>query len=206
MSIAASSERLTLGPSERRLIGRLLGQSDRRPEAPRGFTVNNRNWFSWDPPQDQNFSHYRIRIGHDDGLSDIEVSRGTHGTQLFYGSVFYLSTYNSSNDLESYSVRLLYDAENAVFGGGTGAASWTENLTVTGSSFTATAAHSPTGGDQLTLIIEMNSSDATITITPDAVFQYWPDNLDTTQTTFSVLTFTGDGSLWVCTGWRTGLQ
>lgn len=207
MSSTFSSPRLATREAENRLISRLAQLTQNAPEPPRSFSVDNRNLFTWDPPQRINFTHYLLRINSDaDNAYKYALPVPQTCLQLFKGTSFYLSTYNESNGLESYRVQLIYNAETAVFGGGSGAASYLDPHTVTGSSYSVTTSNVATAGDQLTVIIYMNSSSSTITITPSADFLYWPDNLNTDQTTYSVLTFTGDGSKWVCTGWRTGLS
>lgn len=207
MSTAFSSPRLVSSQADSRLLSRVAQLTQLAPEPPRSFTVDNRNLFTWDPPATLNFTHYLLRINSDaDNAYKYALPAQQTCLQLFKGTTFYLSTYNDSNGLESYRVRLAYNAETAVFGGGSGAASYVDTHTVTGSSYSVTTARTATSGDQLTVIIYMNSTASSITITPSVDFLYWPSSLNTDQTTYSVLTFTGDGSKWVCTGWRTGLS
>ncbi len=209
MSTAYSSPRLTSNPANHRLIGRLAAITDRRPGPPRGFTVNNRNLFQWVEPEELNFTHYHLRIDSDgDGALKYVFPVGQTCVQLFVGSQFFLSAFNQVHELESIRVRLIYDAEAAVFGGGSGAASYVETHDVTSTSYSFTTAYTPAAGNLLTLQIDMNSSASAITFSWSSDFDPAPlDNeIDTTQGTFTLVTFTGIASKWACTSVRTGLS
>lgn len=195
------------GPTGR-MLARLATVTERRPSPPSSFVVNSYNWFSWDAPDDDFHTHYRIRINHDDGEPDIEVPGGQTGIQLLYGTRFALTSYNQHNRLESYPVFLNYDANAAVFGGGTGSASRVETHTITGSSYNFTSAYTAAAGDRLFLKVYFNSSATAITFTWSSAFEHTPLDavFDTTQTTYTYLDFVGVGTKWVFSGaFRTGV-
>lgn len=197
------------GPAAGRMSARMDRLSYDRPDAPRDFRVSDKNFFSWLPPVDSRMvTHYRLRINHDDGEPDEEFTRGCRGVQLFYGQTFALTSFNQHSELESSPVYLEYDAEAAVFGGGSGAASYVEEHEVTSTSYSFTTAHSAAAGNILTLKIEMNSSASSITFSWSSDFEPAPldAELDTTQGTYTLVTFVGVNSKWACISVRTGLS
>lgn len=193
-----------IAPAAGRMAARLSTLSNIRPLKPLSFAVDSFNFFSWDPPPRDNFTHYRLRIDHDDGDPDYEFPAGQRGIQLFVGHNFFLSAYNDQSRLESAQLRVTHDCEAAVFGGGAGGSNYNDTHTVSGSSYTFTTARTATSSDWLVLFIEFTSTSASITLTWDTVFKNPPAVLNTDQNTLSTITFKGRGSNWYCTSWLTG--
>lgn len=186
-----------------RLVARNLVATEDRPGAPRGFTVDSvTSWFSWIPPQRQNFTHYRLRIDHDDGDPDLEMSAGTFGVHLFRGSRFWLSTFNSFNGLESSQVMLTF--ETSAPGGTTEDIQVTAEHTLTADT-TIPCIPSPQSGARLLVFIAQDATGGWL-ITWASCFKNAPTDLDTTPSTLSVVGFVYKGGFWYFDGsFGTGL-
>ncbi|HUU94555.1 MAG TPA: hypothetical protein VM487_02360, partial [Phycisphaerae bacterium] len=83
------------------LVKRGLKMNRLRPGPPRNLRFEE-NLLKWDPPADTSaVTHYRVRIGHDTGPPDFELSAGQTALQLFKGESFLVSSYNVVMDQES---------------------------------------------------------------------------------------------------------
>ncbi len=180
-----------------RLLARLKRLSGTRPEPARGFTVEPPGWFYWVAPKNKDFTHYRLRVDHDDGDPDIEMSAGQTRIQLFVGSVFFLTTYNDTNLLESSQVRLDYDAS----------ADRQSSVSLTLTAASTAIPFLPIARDDARLTVFL-AQDATggRAITWAAGFNNAPVAIDGTPSTLSVVGFVGRNSLWYFDGsFATGL-
>lgn len=207
MSITSKIES-AVDSSAGRLTARLTTLTDRRPDEPRNFVGSFPGYLSWTPPQiNDNFTHYRLRIGHDDGEPDYEFTSGQLGIQLFIGSVFFLSTYNDTNGLESGPVVLEYDTQSdlltLVSGGGSGGETEvTAYYEMTSGPFPIPCTPSPQSGVELIVILKQ---DATGGRTPSwaSCFKNAPTSqIDGTASTLSMVGFSYYGGYW----WRKSLE
>lgn len=192
-----------------RMVARLTTLTDRRPDEPRNFVGSFPGYLSWSPPQSDNFTHYRIRIGHDDGDADYELSRGQLGIQLFIGSTFFLSTWNETNRLESGMVVLFYDTQSdltALITGGSTETDVTAEYTMTSSPYPIPCVPSPQSGVRLTIFL---AQDATGGRTPSwaSCYKNAPTTeIDGTASTLSVIGFSYRNSAWYRDSLETGLS
>lgn len=186
-----------------RLVARYLVATEERPGAPRGFTVDpSTNWFTWVPPQKKNFTHYRLRIDHDDGEPDIELSAGNFGIQLTRGSRFWLSTFNAFNGLESSKVLLEFGTSTP---GG-------EEITVT-ASYTATSSPypipcipTPQSGVRLLVHYLQDGTGGRVPNWASCYKNAPTTEIDGTANTLSVIGFTEKSGSWYFDGsFATGL-
>ena len=98
-----------------RLIARVTKLTRRRPSPPRELRQDaTRNLLTWKPPVASGapFTHYRVRIDHDGGEPDFEVSCGQRSLTVPTGSRVFLTAYNQTNGFESPRVW------SAISGGG----------------------------------------------------------------------------------------
>lgn len=191
-----------------RMTARLTTLTDRRPDEPRNFRGSNPAYLSWSPPQNENFTHYRLRIGHDDGVPDLEFTSGQTGVQIFFGSTFFLTTYNDTNGLESGPVVLEYDTladlATAISGGSTDT-DVTAEYTMTSSPYAIPCVPSPQSGVRLTVFL---AQDATGGRTPSwaSCYKNAPTTeIDGTASTLSVVGFSYRSGSWYRDSFETGL-
>lgn len=195
------------------LTARLTTLTERRPDEPRNFRGSYPGYLSWTPPQIQNFTHYRLRIGHDDGVPDFEFNSGQLGFQIFMGTTFFLTTYNDTNDLESGPVVLEYDVQSDLFaligGGGGGSGSGDIEMdaeyTMDSSPYSIPCIPSVQNGARLTVWL---TQDATGGRTPSwaSCYKNAPTlEIDGTASTLSAVEFKGRNGSWYRVGLETGL-
>lgn len=176
-----------------RLTARVTGLSQRRPEPPRNFRGQSPGWLSWTtpPPTAPPFSHYRLRIDHDDGAAEYELPSGHLGIQILRGSRFVLTTYNEANGLESARVYLNYNAAGDITTGGT---TQTEELQVTAETTLSTSTTqipcnpTPTPGVRLVWYIAQDATGGR-EITWASCYKNAPTDIDGTASTLSVVAF-----------------
>lgn len=99
----------------RNLVVRATGITTRRPRAPRELSYDETlGLLSWKAPADRGFpfTHYRIRVDTDGGEPDFELSAGQTSLQFRGSAAIYLSTYNSTNGLESTKVTITVTASS----------------------------------------------------------------------------------------------
>lgn len=204
MSITSKIES-AVDSSAGRLTARLTTLTDRRPDEPRDFRGAYPGFLSWSPPQIKDFTHYRLRIDHDDGEPDYEFSAGQIGIQLFVGSRFFLTTYNNTNGLESGPAVLEYDAAGDLTTAITGGSSETEVTAyyeMTSGPYSIPCTPSPQSGIELIVILKQ---DATGGRTPSwaSCFKNAPTTeIDGTASTLSMVGFSYYGGYW----WRKSLE
>jgi len=207
VSIASKIES-AVDSSAGRLAARLTVLTDRRPDEPRNFTGSYPAYLSWTPPQAKNFTHYRLRIGHDDGDPDYEFPSGQLAIQIFYGSKFVLTTYNDTNGLESGPVVLEYDtlADLATaISGGLSDTDVTAEYTMDSSPYAIPCVPSPQSGVRLTVFL---AQDATGGRTPSwaSCYKNAPTTeIDGTASTLSVVGFSYRSGSWYRDSFETGL-
>lgn len=194
-----------INSSAGRLAAELTTHTLRRPDEPRNFTGSYPGYLSWSPPQIKDFTHYRLRINHDDGPPDLEFPSGQIAIQLFIGSRFFLTTYNNTNGLESGPVVLEYDTladlTTAISGGST-ETEVTAYYEMDSSPYAIPCTPSPQSGVRLTVILKQ---DATGGRTPSwaSCFKNAPTTeIDGTASTLSMVGFSYYGGFW----WRDGLE
>lgn len=194
------------------MTARLTTLTDRRPDEPRNFTGSYPAYLSWSPPQNANFTHYRLRIGHDDGVPDLEFPSGQTGVQLFIGRTFFLTTYNDTNGLESGPVVLEYDVQSDLAllvsggsGGGSGDIEMDAEYTMNSSPYAIPCIPSVQNGARLTVWL---TQDATGGRTPSwaSCYKNAPTTeIDGTASTLSAVEFKGRNGSWYRVGLETGL-
>lgn len=187
------------------LAARLTTLTVRRPDEPRNFAGSYPGYLSWTPPQEKNFTHYRLRIDHDDADPDYEFTAGQLGIQLFIGSRFFLTTYNDTNGLESGPAVLEYDAAGdltTVITGGSGETEVTAYYEMTSGPYAIPCTPSPQSGIELIVLLKQ---DATGGRTPSwaSCFKNAPTTeIDGTASTLSMVGFSYYGGYW----WRKSLE
>lgn len=207
MSITSKIES-AVDSSPGRLTARLTKLSDRRPDEPRNFAGTYPAYLSWTPPQIKDFTHYRLRIDHDDGPPDMEFPSGQIGIQLFVGSRFFLTTYNDTNGLESGPVVLEYDTLadlTTAISGGSADTDVTAEYTMTSSPYAIPCVPSPQSGVRLTVFL---AQDATGGRTPSwaSCYKNAPTTeIDGTASTLSVVGFSYRSGSWYRDSFETGL-
>jgi hypothetical protein len=185
------------------LIFRLNLIDVRRPDPPRNFRADDQLWFTWESPPIENFTHYRLRIDHDGGETDMQFPRGHHSIQLFRGKRFFLTTFNQVSGMESYPVVLEKDANQLLFGGQSGYQKMTQTVTLTSNSTLSSV--TPGDNDLLTVYVNQDSTGGWA-LTWSSQFKNAPTTaLLTTPLTQSAISFRGRGGFWWCFSWLTGL-
>lgn len=92
-----------------RLLARSVGLTRRRPPPPRELAFSaTTNLLTWKAPADKKFyTHFRVRVDHDGGAPDFELSAGQVSLVLpTNGKLFFVSTYNDQSGLESPKIRV----------------------------------------------------------------------------------------------------
>lgn len=198
------------------LVARVSNFSDFRPEPPRDFVGYLYGWLTWLAPQRENYTHYRLRVDHDDGEPDYELPRGHTAIQIFRGRTFFLTTYNQSNGYESPRAVLNYDAEADLRAAITESLAEEEvhvNYTMTSSPFPIPLSPYPHPGLRLIVFLTQDAGGGN-TPSWDASFKNAPvADIDPGGDTLSVIEFTyrkvaGSPSgedAWYCTNFQTGL-
>lgn len=199
------------------VVARQLKFSDTRPEPPRDFRGFPYGWLTWVAPREDNFTHYRLRIDHDDGLPDYEIPSGHTAIQLFRGRVFFLTTFNVSNSIESAREVLAYDVEadlRTYIAESLREEEVTANYTMTSSPFPIPLAPYPQPGLRLVVFLTQDSGGGN-TPSWDAAFKNAPTtDIDPAGDTLSVIDFvyrkeeglpSGEDA-WYCVNFQTGLS
>jgi hypothetical protein len=200
------------------LIARVGKFSDFRPDPPRDFHGFPYGWLTWLAPQRDNFTHYRLRVDHDDELPDYEMPSGQTALQIFRGRTFFLTTYNQSNGYESPRQPLHYDAEADLRAAVAESLAEEEvhvNYTMTGGGlFAIPLSPYPHPGLRLVVFLAQDASGGN---TPDwdTNFKNAPTtDIDGAADTLSVIEFTyrkiaglpSGEDAWYCTNFQTGLS
>lgn len=194
-----------------RLVARVTSISEVRPSAPVDFradsTTSTLQWGS--PGPGVVFTHYRLRIDHDDGIPDMEFSRGNVMVQMFFGSQFALTAYNQANDLESNPVYVTHTFTGA--GGSSGdcdcGAGFThiEEHTMTADYTVPATTYTPCTGDMLTWFLAQDSTGGWIPTWNAQYYNAPTTDINGTPSTLSVIRFVGRNSKWYFAGLDTGL-
>jgi hypothetical protein len=195
-----------------RMAARLALLTDRRPDEPRDFRGSYPGWLEWLPPPTQNFTHFFLRVGHDDGDPDYQFPRFQRSIQIFKGAVFFLSAFNDTNGLESGRVMLEYNAEQdlgSTPGGGTPGEE--DNVTVAYLMASGTnpapvpGSITPTPLKRLTVFL-LQPNDGVGGVAPSwpSIFKNPPTSLNGTANTQSSVSFTYHSGFWQFDSYETG--
>jgi hypothetical protein len=198
------------------MLQRVANIDPRRPEVPLSFQGAFPGWLTWEAPDLQNFTHYRLRVDQDAGLPEYEMPPGQRAIQMFKGRVFFLSTYNAVSRLESPLAVLAYDTEAdfrkfaAQIAGGVMVAM---NYTMNAASFPIPLNPAPSACFDVTFYLAQDGTGGRVP-SWHASFKNAPTTaLDGTANTLSWVTFSyrkvagdpaGDDA-WYCVGFDTGL-
>jgi hypothetical protein len=203
--------------SSGRLAARLATLTKARPEEPRNFRGAYPGWLTWAPPQIKNFTHYRLRVGHDDSDPDFQFPNGTIAIQLFKGTQFFISTYNDTNNQESGRVQLEYDADGDLRGAireGLAEEEVHVNTTMTAATHPVVNLPHPQPGLRLTVFLTQDASGsrtpswpAFVLNAPTTAIDPTADTLSTIELVYRKVAGSPSGSdAWYCVNYQTGLS
>lgn len=209
-------EERTVDTPAGQLIAQLTNLDQRVPEIPPSFIGEYPGWLTWEAPELQNFTHFRLRVDQDSGDPDYEFPSGQRAVQIFRGRTFFLTAYNSTNGLESPMKVLAYDTEADLVQYVNESLAEEQvqvNYTMDSGSYAIPLAPYPQPGIRLTVFLTQDATGGRLPVW-DSSFKNAPTTaLDGTPSTLSVVDFvyrkvaglpSGDDA-WYCVGYETGL-